>query len=302
VTATDPVTDPAPSLAAIVVSHHTGPVLWDALDALLREPALAELIVVDNDNPPEIVARLQALAEGSDGRARLLSGHGNVGFARGCNLGATVARADALVFVNPDCIVDPGALASLARALAQAPGGLVGGFVRNPDGTEQRGCRRGELTLWSATIAFLGLGRPGAEAGLLRDFNRTREPLPDVLAPIPTVSGAFMAMATRDFRALGGFDEGFFLHLEDVDLCRRTRDAGGAVLFAPDSTAVHVGGTSRTPAWRVEAAKAAGFLRYFWKNARTPLSKVGVLLWWPMIALALAIRAGLLAMRVKTGG
>ena len=71
------------------------------------------------------------------------------------------------------------------------------------------------------------------------------EVLPDRAAPAPTISGACFCMRKGDFEAMGGFDEGYFLHVEDVDLCWRVRRKGGVVLFHPQARVIHLGSTSQ---------------------------------------------------------
>ena len=87
---------------------------------------------------------------------------------------------------------------------------------------------------------------------------------------MPTISGACLYMGRDDFHALGGFDERFFLHVEDVDLCWRARRMGGCVLFAPAATVVHLGSTSLKHPVVVEYHKGRGLVRYFAKRADNP--------------------------------
>lgn len=275
--------------SAVVVSFYTGPVLDQCIIALLEAPLCQEIVLVNNGNLPEVIARLAKLS-GEQPRLKIIDGQGNIGFGHGCNLGAGHASQTQIVFVNPDCIIDEGTLPALAEVLSQQPPALVGGALRNQDGSEQRGCRRGELTLWSALVSFLDLGRPGEDAGIWRDINRTKEPMPIDIVDIPVVSGALMAISAKQFSALGGFDPGYFLHVEDIDLCRRVRDRGDPVLFAPRATALHIGATSHAPSWAIERAKIASFGRYFWKTARSPFHIIGFGLMMPIVALAIAGR------------
>lgn len=271
--------------AAIVVSYQTGPPLWDCIAALLADPSPEEVVVVDNGNPEAVSQRLQALAE-AEPRLSLLHGHGNIGFAAGCNLAVSAARdADVLAFVNPDAIVRPGAIARLVSTArdAQTRPVLAGGLICTPEGREQRGARRGDVTLWSAFVSFSGLSRLEGLHPALRDLHRDRDPLPNEAAPIPVVSGAFFAMPRVDFEALGGFDEGYFLHVEDIDLCWRTRKAGGTVLIDPRAEAVHVGATSSASPLAVQRHKAEGFHRYFKKRARGPVGRLAAAILAPLI-------------------
>ncbi|MGE3141705.1 MAG: glycosyltransferase family 2 protein, partial [Hyphomonadaceae bacterium] len=120
-----------------------------------------------------------------------------------------------------------------------------------------------------AFASFTGLARLERFAPALRGIDRRCDPMPAAPTPMPVVSGALMFMARRDFEALGGFDEGYFLHVEDIDLCRRAHEAGGAVIFTPHAGAFHVGASSKAPARLVAWRKARGFHRYFRKFARS---------------------------------
>ena len=77
-------------------------------------------------------------------------------------------------------------------------------------------------------------------------------------------------MSREDFLAVGGFDERYFLHVEDIDLCWRVRRAGGSVVFQPDAIVVHEGSTSRKHPIKIEYHKGRGLIRYFLKRADTP--------------------------------
>jgi N-acetylglucosaminyl-diphospho-decaprenol L-rhamnosyltransferase len=280
----------APQFCAIVVTYFTGPALDPCLDALLAQPDCAQIVIINNGNPQTTLATLKALEQAED-RIDLIDGQGNIGFGAACNLGAIHARTPYLVFVNPDCIVDPDCLPAFGRALRSHPNSLIGGALRNEDGSEQRGCRRGELTPWSAVLSFTGLGQAGENAGLWRDFNRNREPFPDSLVDMPVVSGALFAISKEIFDRVGGFDRDFFLHVEDIDLCRRVRGIGALVQFLPQASALHIGATSQVSSSMVKLAKIKSFAIYFWKHARTPLDyalAIGVM---PLIAPAIYLRA-----------
>jgi GT2 family glycosyltransferase len=75
-----------------------------------------------------------------------------------------------------------------------------------------------------------------------------------------------MFLPREDFRRIGGFDEDYFLHVEDLDLCLRFHRAGGEIYFAPDVAVTHIGGTSKATGAFIEKHKARGFIRYFHKN------------------------------------
>ncbi len=280
---------PAARLAAIVVSYRTGEALFDCLASLTANESVCEIILVDNGNPPEHLARAEEmLAACAD--TRIISGHGNVGFAKGCNFGARAAKAEHLLFLNPDAALQPGALTTLSAAEpGRAHPLILGGRVLGPDGVEQRGARRGEFTMWSSFVALFGLHRLSGGRGGLRNVNQTGEPLPEGPVAVGAVSGAFMMMSRADFDALSGFDEGYFIHVEDVDICRRAREAGGEVIFVPDAEVRHIGATSGVSSMTVAWHKGKSFARYFRKFARSPVERACAFALSPaIIAAALA--------------
>lgn len=266
----EPVARPLParrSVSVVMVVYRTGEVLQRSLDCVLADPLVDEFVVVDNGSSPAEAERLRGLER--DARVVLVQGQGNVGFAKGANLGAQRASGDLLVFLNPDAFLQGGCIAELVRETEAGPSPrLVGGRVLNADRTEQRGARRGEITPASALLSMSGLAKL---SGLSRyEVHWENQALPAEAVATPTISGACFCMRRADFAQVGGFDEGFFLHVEDVDLCWRVRKAGGAVLFAPRAEVIHIGGTSRSSPLKVEFHKGVGLARYFRKRAAGP--------------------------------
>jgi GT2 family glycosyltransferase len=276
-----------------MVAYRTGPALADALRAVLADRDVGELVLVDNGSTEEEQAAMDAAAV-DDARVRVVRGQGNVGFGRGANLGAAEARGRLLVFLNPDAFLRPGCIRALQAAVdpARAPC-LVGARVMSPDGTEQRGARRGEVTPLSTILSLTGLA--GLAKGLGRyEIHREAEATPERPVEIPTVSGACFAMTRADFAAVQGFDEAFFLHVEDIDLCWRVRRAGGVVLFQPAAEVVHIGATSEKTRLFIEIHKGLGLARYFRKRARTGVER---LMAWAMLPPILAASAARAAVR-----
>jgi N-acetylglucosaminyl-diphospho-decaprenol L-rhamnosyltransferase len=254
------------SVSVVMVVYMTGAALEESVARVLNDPLVDEFVIVDNGSTGLDAARLKTLAE-RDGRVVLLSGHGNIGFARGANLGARTAQGDVLVFLNPDAFLQPRCIAELVREIAERPAPcIVGGRVLNADLTEQRGARRGDITLVNALLSLSRLAE-AVPAWRRHNVHWEGEPAPDHVAAVPTISGACFCMRREDFDAVQGFDEKYFLHVEDVDLCWRVRRAGGLVLFHPKAEVIHLGHTSLTSPLRVEFHKGVGLARYFRKRA-----------------------------------
>ncbi len=284
-------------VSAVMVTYRTGPALFGAIEAVLGQAGLDELVLVDNGNPQPVRAALNRL-EAAEDRVRLLTGHGNVGYAAACNLGAGAARGDYLLFVNPDCLLPADAIAQFLAVARRTPRpAVLGCRLSNPDGTEQRGSRREALTPWTALVEALRLDRLAPDNPRIVRLNQHDRPAPEEVAEVPVVSGACLFLAARDFQALDGFDEGYFLHVDDIDFCFRMRKAGGHVLFLPQVRPVHYRSTSRAHPVFVEWCKTRGFLRYFRKNFSDSHSRFVILLTNLAVCLRFVVRAGWLTLR-----
>src|SRR3954468_18673127 len=146
-------------VSVVMVVYMTGAALEESVACALKDPLVSELVIVDNGSTSAEAATLSALAE-RERRVVLVAGHGNVGFARGANLGARAATGEILVFLNPDAFLQPGCVAGLAREIEGRPVPcIIGGRVLNADLTEQRGARRGDITPMSALLSLTGLAR-----------------------------------------------------------------------------------------------------------------------------------------------
>ncbi len=274
--------------SVVLVSYRTGPVLLECLASVMRQDGVREVILVDNGNPADLLAEVDRLAA-ADARLVVMTGHGNVGFARGCNLGVARTTQPTLLLLNPDAVLEPGVIGAALDALAgREDVALATVRLLNTDGTEQRGCRRNLLTPWSCVVEQLHLARlvPG-----LSGVNLNTAPVPDHPVEVPCISGAFMLMPRDTWERAGGMDEGYFLHVEDVDFCLRLRRDGGRILYIPGVSVTHVQGTSRASPMVVEWHKARSLVRYFFIHFRSGL-QAPVL---PMMAVLVLLRFAAIA-------
>lgn len=268
-----------PAVTAVVVSYQTGPRLKECLYALRADPDVSDMVVVDNGNPDEMQTWLQAFAEKHD-QVQLLKGHGNVGFGAGVNRGVAAAPGPLILVINPDAVLRRNSVPGL-QALAQtltAPF-IIGGKIFGLDGQEERGGRRKDLTLWRAATSLIGWNTWTLEG----------TPPPGEPTPMPVISGAFFLTSQESMTILGGFDEGYFLHVEDVDLCRRCREAGGTVMYDPRAAALHYGSTSNIAAQSVQSHKADSLARYFRKFSNGPIEGSLLSVALPVMRLAMRI-------------
>lgn len=254
--------------SVVMVSYRTGPVLIDSLRAALDQEAVDAVVLVDNGNSAETRRAVDALA-GTDERLRIIRGHGNVGFARGCNLGAKAATGTHLLLLNPDCLLRPGVVARGLQVLADDPNAAALTVrIENTDGSEQRGGRRNLMTPWTCLVEQFRLDRLMPNHPHFQRLNLNEAgPLTEV-TPVQCISGAFMLMPRAIYDRIGGMDEDYFLHVEDVDLCLRIHKSGGEILYVPDAAVTHVQGTSRVFPLVVEWHKSVSVARYFNKHFR----------------------------------
>jgi GT2 family glycosyltransferase len=260
-------------IAAIVVTHQSASTIDACLSRLRAADGVVAIRVVDNDSRDDSVAIVQRHAT-ADPRVRFVANPDNPGFAVACNQG--VAGLDAgdvawLAFVNPDCMVEGDSLARLRAHAVQLDGNaLLGADLVGEDGVRDGAARRHDPD-------FAAMLRSPSAAQL----EVPRDPACS-LQQVEAVSGALMLMPGLLFERLGGFDPGYRLHAEDLDLCRRVRAAGAAVGVANDVTVLHVRGvSSRARPLFVEWHKHRGLWRYFMKFEaahRSPLVRGAVFL------------------------
>jgi hypothetical protein len=276
------------AVSVVLVSYHTGPSLFATLDRIAGDPSVGEIVLVDNGNDAASLARLADRAS-HDPRLTLITGHGNVGFAAGCNLGARQTSRPFLLLLNPDCLVPEGGLALLLDRVSSCAEPWIATLrLMNADGTEQRGCRRNLATPFNCLGEALGLWRlPGFGAWRL---NLTADALPQDLVQVPAISGAFMLMTRATYDALGGMDEGYFLHVEDLDFCWRLHGSGGRAWFLPKPAATHLKSTSAASPLGVERHKIAGFRRYFFRHFRGRITAPALAAIWLVLAVGLLLK------------
>jgi len=256
------------TIAVVVVSYQSATTLDQCLQHLRAADDVAEIRVVDNasrDGSVEIAQR-HALA---DARVRFIANPDNPGMATACNQGARDCHAPWLAFINPDLMVQPQTLSRL-RALGQPLGDCLLGVEQ----VDEQGVADPAVRRRDPDFAAM-LRNPGAGSRLAVEVDRS-VPLQRVQA----LSGALLLMPRGLFDRLHGWDGGYRLHAEDLDLCRRAREEGAVVAIANALQVVHVRGvSSRSRPYFVEWHKHRGLWRYFRKfeaSTRSLPVKIGV--------------------------
>jgi GT2 family glycosyltransferase len=233
-------------LDIVIVNWNAGHVIHDCLSSIFASRTQAcrvgQVVVVDNasvDGSPEEIRRRWR------GRVHVLENTENVGFGRACNEGAMECRGKWLLFLNPDTRLYQDtleqAVAELVARGAQGVG-VVGVALEDSTGRIARSCAR--FPTWkSFGAAATGLDRIAPR--LFRPYVMA-EWTHDSARLVNHVIGAFYLLEHAVFRRVGGFDERFFLYLEDLDLSLRIAGLGYGIYYTPRTSAFHAGGgTSR---------------------------------------------------------
>jgi N-acetylglucosaminyl-diphospho-decaprenol L-rhamnosyltransferase len=237
------------STVVVIVNYRTKELTRAAISSVLPEPEVDEVVVVDNGSGDGSAEYLRSAFAGE--AVHVIESGTNRGFGPAVNLGVGAAHAPLLLILNSDATLRAGSLARLAQHLISDPAiGIVAPSVYEADGRTLQPGTYGRLPMRRDILLSSGWVRPRTD-----DPRYARTP--------EWVSGVAMLVRRADFLAVGGFDPAFTMYLEDVDLCRRLREAGLSIRREPAAVVVHEGGRS----WQSTRDQRRRFhdskLRYF---------------------------------------
>ena len=241
---------PPLDLSAVILNYNTREHLRACLTSLHSEgsttlsradaPITAELLVVDNASSDGSADMVEADFPG----ATLIRSPINGGFAHGNNQALRGARGRAVLLLNPDADVPPGAIGSLLGHLDAHPeAAVVGPKLVRADGTMHRACRRAFPTPSAALYRFTGLGRLFPKNPVFGRYNLTYLD-PDLELEVDAVCGACMLVRREAIDQVGLLDERFFMYGEDLDWCWRMKEAGWTVRYVPQVVVRHQHGAA----------------------------------------------------------
>jgi N-acetylglucosaminyl-diphospho-decaprenol L-rhamnosyltransferase len=229
-----------PSWAAVVVNYEAGDALTDCVRSLRADDSAGdppEIVVVDNGSRDGSVARLRCAFPD----VVVVHPHANLGYAAAANRGTARTAAPIVAVCNADIVVAPGAGAAMLSAFADETVGAAGPCIRNLDGSIYPSVRRDVGIVDATGHALFGLVWPA------NPFTRRYRELdadPAVPRDVDWASGAALWLRRRALDEIGGWDEGFFMYLEDVDVAWRLRRAGWRIRYEPAAEVTHIGGLS----------------------------------------------------------
>jgi GT2 family glycosyltransferase len=248
-------------VSAVIVNYNAGSFLKESVFSLIACPLEIEVIVVDNassDGSLDAIGGIPAVT--------IIRNEVNLGFSAGCNVGLNETNADNVLFLNPDCVVTPGSIVQLLSYMqAHEHVGMVGGLLVDSNGVEQAGCRRLVPTPWRTLVRVTGLTSLfNRWPHVFEDFDLHKQPLPMEPIEVEAISGACMLVKREAIERVGSWDEGYFLHCEDLDWCMRFRQKGWKIALVPTVEIVHaLGACSKTRPIFVEWHKHKGMARFY---------------------------------------
>lgn len=277
-------------VAAVVVNFNGGDHLADCVKSLLSE-RVGEVVVVDNGSSDGSLKMLREFELG----VKVIESGWNRGYGGGANLGVAACGGEFLLVCNSDLVVQPGSIGSLVEAIGNDPlVGIVGPRLVELDGS-----------LYPSARCFPSLGDAIGHGlvGLVTNDNRFSKRYKMLgwdhasSRQVDWVSGACFLARRKAYTALGGFDESYFMYMEDVDLCWRAWNAGWRVAYEPSATVVHAQGvsTARSP-YAMTLAHHRSLLRFV---SRTSRGTSRILL--PAVAAGIVGRACIICVRDAVG-
>jgi N-acetylglucosaminyl-diphospho-decaprenol L-rhamnosyltransferase len=290
-------------VGAVVVNYRSAEHSARCVESLKSE-GVEHVVVVDNDPAMPCSEAVRSVME----NVTVVTPGLNLGYGAAVNRGVAVLPGSVrLVLVcNPDLVFTQGSVKKLARAFGGKGSGngvmdaptIVGPMVLNSDGSVYPSARRFPDPISAGVHSLLGWlwpGNPFSRSYRMQDSEVTAH---SRLSEVDWVSGACMMVRRDAFEALGGFDESYFMYVEDLDLCWRARRAGYKVAYEPAAQVVHLQGVST----------ASRPLAMVWHHHRSALifafrSMVGPRRALLPVALAvLALRAGPALARAALAG
>lgn len=216
------------TVSIIILSYNTSELLRKCLTSLfiqLRDQPF-EVIVVDNASTDDSVSMVKKDFK----QVRVIENTENVGFAKGCNRGAQDSKSEYLLFLNSDTeVLLPDILEKLTALFEDPTVGIAGGLMINPDNSYQRSFGNFYTLPHVAKMLFLG-EKSEISSQKFHSIQKT-----------DWVSGGFMMVKKSVFDQVKGFDEGYFMYVEDVDLCYKVTKAGYSVVIDPSIQIHHIG-------------------------------------------------------------
>lgn len=263
------------NLSIITVTYNSSRTIKKFLNSILKSKNYVEEVIIiennssDSDKTKRICATYNKLL-----RIKFIN-NDNVGFGRSCNYGASIAKNENLLFLNPDAELQENSIATLLSHMKNKKADIIGGKAINYD-LKPHGSVVRSPNLYIGLFEFSNLGKLFHINKAHKDFyyedldimNSKKDVVVDA------VSGAYLLTKKNIFNKLNGFDENIFMYLEDVDLGKRANDLGFKVVFCPHSVIWHIGGASSRNKYKIRHQAWFDSRKYYYRKHFSLLANI----------------------------
>ncbi len=260
-------------ITVIIVTYNSAKNALNLLKSLEAQRAKVKQIILVENNSPEkaqtkkiIDAYKHSLKKNN--YIKLIENKYNAGFAKSCNQAAKLAKSKHLLFVNPDTQILRGSLDTLYKHAIKNDIDLIGGKTTKITGERHKTVVR-KPSFWTGLLEFSNLGKLLKTNKDHEDFyyiNNKEVYDAETDIKVDALGGAYLLVKKASFDKLNGFDERFFMYLEDVDLGIRANSLGLRVIYCPHSTILHEGGASSKNKYKIKHQAWFDSRRYYFKK------------------------------------
>ena len=249
-------------LTIVIVTYKNEANILQCLGSLKKYILNGDILVIDNSSRDEI----DRVIEKNFSRIKLIKNKKNIGFGAAANQGARITKGDYLLFLNPDTVVKEGCIEEMVSFLKKKKdAGAIGCKVLNPDASLQPSCGR------FPTIINIILDRIPVLNKLFKTELIRQENFYSKIQTPDWISGVFFMVKKNVFENLGGFDERYFLYVEDVDFCYRAREAGYKIYYNPKAEIIHYDQGKSKERKPFKAKQMRKGFSIFFKKYKSPL-------------------------------
>ena len=262
-------------LSVVITTYNSCQYIDECLQALFKElnNLNSEIIIVDNnstDGTLQIIRNFINSDSVQNVDIRLISNDSNTGYAPANNKGVSLSSGEKILLLHPDVFVRENSIKTMIDYLdSESDVGMIAPQIQFPGGKIQASCRRFP-NYWSVISESLGLTRLFSKSRFFNSWKMgdfDHKSFREVDQPM----GACVMVKRKTIENTGNMDEQFLMFFNDVDWCKRIKDAGWKIVFNPDAVVEHVlGGSVRQVRSRMILQSHIGFYRYFEKHFRTP--------------------------------
>lgn len=254
-----------PELSIIILNYNVKDLLLNCLKSIFQNKGKLDrwqVIVVDNASSDGSVEAVKNKFP----QVELVENQSNLGFARGNNVGVKHAKAQVILFLNPDTVIVGSAIQKTLEVLLSNPDyGAITCKVELSDGRLDYSCHRGFPTPWNSFAYFGGLAKMFPRSPLFAGYTATYL---DTNKPheIDSLTGAFMMVRKIAGDQIGWWDKDYFWNGEDIEFCYSLKEKGWKIYYYPDEKIIHYKGSSSKQEKRKTVILGVSAMRIFYKK------------------------------------